>query len=222
MDFVPLKTNVNLLLRDGLPKQCEESIIVRIQVEDVYDNYNPITFDLEFNQGSVCKVDTENKNKPLVNWKVKKSRANDWEVNDEGSLMQGQVIGVIIIDCLSVYCKLVWPNFKKRTLENKLGKFMCCLWDHSEVSKRNLRTDLYLGHQILSMAGEKACNISYLCEESTETEKKTPFEKYIEREKNAEEESDEETTDESAETVGESKEGKTEIEPPLKKKKTSD
>lgn len=166
------KTDIEPYFDGPMPEDSDKTFTIRIQVPNVYDNFSILERDLRFAPtGYQILAVTEHSPEPFYKWTLGRSNARDFEVDAKTGrkYAQGQVIGVIIIECFNLYIMMIWPDFDKRkTCELE---FIMTIWEHSEAAKQVLRKDLAIGYDILLLAGNDATNVYRLCESDGEQRK---------------------------------------------------
>ena len=91
-----------------------------------------------------------------------KSHMRDFEVTDpftpdEFKIARGQGIGVIILEPLQTYIKLMYDH----TAINGIKPILYSIWNHSPEARKLLTTDLSLGYDVLFITNKGIIN---LCE----------------------------------------------------------
>lgn len=109
---------------------------------------------------------------PILTW-IPESRMRDFEVlepytKNEIKLKQGQVIGVIIIEPLNVYIKLIWTN--------QIDPIVYATWNKSEQNLKVLHGDLTLGLEVLYMVSKDKY---YILNETKKEEKIKPAKIFV-------------------------------------------
>jgi ribonuclease HI len=116
-----------------------------------------------------CDTKRLNINSKNNTWSPK-SHMRDFEVidphtNTEVKIARGQGIGVVIIESLSQYVKLMYD--KNETFGVRPASYS--LWNHTDRAREVLSSDLSLGYDVLFITKD---NVHYLCEDMDESDKK--------------------------------------------------
>lgn len=106
------------------------------------------------------------------------SHMRDFEVinpyHDEIKIARGQGIGVIIIEPLGAYVKLMYD----RNAVNGVTPATYSKWDHSDQAKRILSDDLSLGYDVMLMKHKKVYEMCEKMDERDEAETTILFEEF--------------------------------------------
>jgi hypothetical protein len=116
---------------------------------------------LEIHQVLNVKSDVEYRFEP--NTKMHDFEVVDPFTADEIKISKGAGIGVIIIDSLGLYVKLAYNKSKSDGMDVIFSR-----WDHSTTAVNLLKGDLYLGYDVLFIAGDK-CEKNYNLRHERET-----------------------------------------------------
>lgn len=160
------KTDVKPFFQGPMPKIRPTPFTVRLIVDNVFTKFTRFSFDLYVHEEITIKLENENSTPDYV-WNVPRSTARDFEVvmtPIRKKLAQGQVIGIVIIECMNAYVKIFWQDFENWTPTNQVD-LLCTRWGHDPDAEKVLVNDLTAGHHVLYMAGEDGKSVFYLHEE---------------------------------------------------------